>query len=133
MTMPAEILDSLRESAEPALDDGEHRDTRRVPVGTTVAVTVTPVDLYASTSTMKMRIADYSPGGIGLLCGETISIGSDVLIRLPRKAASASAGGGSNRSGSEHDGFNLRCSVCSCRGVADGVFRVGVRFESLEK
>jgi hypothetical protein len=123
MTMPAEILDSLRESAEPALDDGEHRDARRVPVGTTVAVTVTPVDLYASTSTMKMRIADYSPGGIGLLCGETISIGSDVLIRLPRKAGS----------GRDDDGFNLRCSVCSCRGVADGVFRVGVRFESLDK
>jgi hypothetical protein len=120
MTMPVEILESLRESAEVLPDGGEHRGEERVPVGTTVSVTVTPCDLYALASTMRMRVADYSAGGIGLLSGETVSIGSDVLIRLPGKP-----GGGT--------GFNIRCSVASCRGVADGVFRVGVRFEAIEK
>ena len=119
-TMPAEIMERLRESVEAASAAWpDHRRVGgRVTVGTTVTVTVTPVDVYAARSTMKMRVADYSEGGVGLLFGESISIGSDVTIHLPRK------GGGPN-----HD---LRCSVCNCRSVADGVFRIGVRFEGIE-
>lgn len=118
--MPPEIMERLRESVTPVGGDGEHRLEGRVTVGTTVTVTVTPVDVYSSVSTMKMRVADFSGGGIGLLFGESISIGSDVTIHLPKKGG---AGGQ----------FNLRCTVCNCRGVADGVYRVGVRFEGIEK
>ena len=119
MTMPAEIMERLRESVEAAHSGKSgHRRSERVAVGTTVTVTVTPVDTYASRATMKMRVADYSDGGVGLLFGESISIGSDVTIHLPRK------GGGGN-----HD---LRCVVCNCRSVADGVFRIGVQCEGLE-
>jgi hypothetical protein len=87
-------------------------------VGTTVTVTVTPVDTYAERSTMNMRVSDFSDGGVGLLFGESISIGSEITVHLPR------------RQGGRH---NLRCTVCNCRSVADGVFRVGVRFEGMEK
>jgi len=123
MTMPPEIMERLRESVEAArsLTAGEHRHGGgRVAVGTTVTVTVTPVDAYAARSTMRMRVADFSGGGVGLLFGESISIGSEVTIHLPR----------GNNGGGTH---NLRCLVCNCRSVADGVFRVGVQFEGLEK
>jgi hypothetical protein len=119
MTMPPEIIQRLRESVEPAApQDEEHRIARRVAVGTTVTVTVTPTDIYAARSAMKMRVSDFSPSGVGLLFGESISIGSEVTIHLPKRA------GGT---------FKLRCTVCNCRSVADGVFRVGVRFEGMEK
>jgi c-di-GMP-binding flagellar brake protein YcgR len=76
---------------------------------------------------MRMRVADFSAGGVGLLFGESISIGSEVMIHLPgRREADGNGGGG----GGTH---NLRCLVCNCRSVADGVFRIGVQFEGLEK
>jgi c-di-GMP-binding flagellar brake protein YcgR len=121
MTMPPEIIERLRESVAAAASGAaeEHRaGAGRVAVGTTVTVTVTPVDAYAARATMRMRVADYSGGGVGLLFGESISIGSAVTIHLPRKSSGT------------HD---LRCTVCNCRSVADGVFRVGVRFEGMEK
>jgi len=121
MTMPPEIMDQLRETIETAqvpTAAADHRGDGRIAIGTTVTVTVTPVDVYAPRSTMKMRVADYSHGGVGLLFGESISIGSEVTIHLPRKL-------GGN--------FNLRCTVCNCRSVADGVFRVGVRYEGAER
>jgi c-di-GMP-binding flagellar brake protein YcgR len=127
MTMPPEILERLRESVEAARSGaGEHRHGEgRVAVGTTVTVTVTPVDAYAARSTMRMRVADFSGGGVGLLFGESISIGSEVTIHLPR----GRNGNGGNGAGTH----NLRCLVCNCRSVADGVYRVGVQFEGLEK
>lgn len=126
MTMPPEILEWLRESVEAARSGtGEHRHGEgRVAVGTTVTVTVTPVDAYAARSTMRMRVADFSGGGVGLLFGESISIGSEVTIHLPRGNRSGGGGRGTH---------NLRCLVCNCRSVADGVYRVGVQFEGLEK
>jgi len=113
-------MDQLRETIETAQvpTAADHRGDGRIAIGTTVTVTVTPVDVYAPRSTMKMRVADYSHGGVGLLFGESISIGSEVTIHLPRKL-------GGN--------FNLRCTVCNCRSVADGVFRVGVRYEGAER
>jgi c-di-GMP-binding flagellar brake protein YcgR len=129
-TMPPEIMKRLRESVEAAQSPaaGEHRHgDGRVAVGTTVTVTVTPVDAYAARSTMRMRVADFSGGGVGLLFGESISIGSEVTIHLPRRREDS----GSN--GSTGETHNLRCLVCNCRSVADGVFRVGVQFEGLEK
>ena len=118
MGMPVEIMERLRESVSEACGaEGEHRGDGRMAVGTTVSVRVTPADLYAAQATMKMRVADFSAGGIGLLFGDTIPIGSDVTIHLPKKT----------------DGqFNLRCLVCNCRAVADGVYRIGVRFEGVE-
>jgi c-di-GMP-binding flagellar brake protein YcgR len=117
--MPPEIMERLRESIEEVSGaSSEHRGDGRVAVGTTVVVTVTPADVYAVRSTMKMRVADFSGGGVGLLFGDTIPIGSDVTIHLPKKQTGV---------------FNLRCVVCNCRAVADGVFRVGVRFENIEK
>ncbi|MDB5319074.1 MAG: hypothetical protein JWN40_705 [Phycisphaerales bacterium] len=119
--MPPEILERLRQSVEAAGSvAGEHRQgDGRVAVGTTVTVTVTPIDAYAARSTMRMRVSDFSGGGVGLLFGESISIGSEVTIHLPRER------------GGKTD--NLRCLVCNCRSVADGVYRVGVQFEGIEK
>jgi c-di-GMP-binding flagellar brake protein YcgR len=131
MTMPPEIMERLRESVEAARSPakGEHRHgDGRVALGTTVTVTVTPVDSMASRSFMRMRVADFSGGGVGLLFGESISIGSEVMIHLPgRRDADG------NGSGDRAITHNLRCLVCNCRSVADGVFRVGVQFEGLEK
>jgi c-di-GMP-binding flagellar brake protein YcgR len=127
MTMPPEIIQRLRESVEAArsLATGEHRHgDGRVAVGTTVTVTVTPVDAYAARSTMRMRVADFSGGGVGLLFGDSISIGSEVTIHLPRGRQGGGGAGGTH---------NLRCLVCNCRSVADGVYRVGVQFEGLEQ
>jgi hypothetical protein len=118
MTMPAEIVERLKETVTDAGRPNGQRGDERVAVGTTVAVSVSPSDAYSSRATLKMRVADYSGGGIGLLVGDTVPIGSDVTVHLPKK------GGGV---------FNLRCTVCNCKSVADGVFRVGVRFEGLEK
>ena len=89
-----------------------------MPVGTTVTVSVTPVDLYSTRSTMKMRLADFSAGGVGLLFGDSIAVGSDVTIHLPKQ---------------EGGTFDVRCVVCNCKSVADGVFRVGVKFEGVER
>jgi c-di-GMP-binding flagellar brake protein YcgR len=122
MTMPPDVMERLKESVSTASSAGGARQSRgddRLAVGTTVAVSVSPVDTYAAQATMRMRLADYSPGGVGLLCGDSISVGSEVTVHLPR------AGGGGN--------YDLRCVVCNCRSVADGVYRIGVRFESLEK
>ena len=124
MTMPPEIMERLRESVEAARSvAGEHRrqGDGRVAVATTVTVTVTPVDAYAARSTMRMRVSDFSGGGVGLLFGESISIGSEVTIHLPKER-----GGGGKTD-------NLRCLVSNCRSVADGVYRVGVQFEGMEK
>jgi c-di-GMP-binding flagellar brake protein YcgR len=124
MTMPPEIMERLRQSVEAARSvAGDHRrqGDGRVTVGTTVTVTVTPVDTYAARSTMRMRVSDFSGGGVGLLFGESISIGSEVTIHLPRER-----GGGGQTD-------NLRCLVCNCRSVADGVYRVGVQFEGIER
>jgi c-di-GMP-binding flagellar brake protein YcgR len=130
MTMPPEIIQRLRESVEAAGSiTGEHRQgDGRVAVGTTVTVTVTPVDPFAARSTMRMRVADFSGGGVGLLFGDSISIGSEVTIHLP--PGRNGNGGNSGNAGGTH---NLRCLVCNCRSVADGVYRVGVQFEGLEK
>lgn len=118
--MPAEIVERLKETVDDASRaSGAQRGDERVAVGTTVAVSVSPSDVYSARATMKMRVADFSNGGIGLLVGDSVPIGSDVTIHLPKKD-----GGGNH---------NLRCTVCNCRSVADGVFRVGVRFEGLEK
>ena len=129
--MPPEIIQRLRESVEAAQSvTGEHRQgDGRVAVGTTVTVTVTPVDPFAARSTMRMRVADFSAGGVGLLFGDSISIGSEVTIHLPR-GRNGNGGNGGNGGGGTH---NLRCLVCNCRSVADGVYRVGVQFEGLEK
>src|SRR5690349_943185 len=55
MTMPADIMESLRQSVAAAAAAGdEHRDEGRQAVGTTVTVTVAPVDAYSSMSTLKM-------------------------------------------------------------------------------
>jgi c-di-GMP-binding flagellar brake protein YcgR len=120
MTMPPDVMERLKQSVETAAGGAprESRGDDRLAVGTTVSVSVSPVDTYAAQSTMRMRLADYSPGGVGLLCGDSISIGSEVTVHLPK------AGGGH---------YDLRCVVCNCRSVADGVFRVGVRFEGIEK
>jgi c-di-GMP-binding flagellar brake protein YcgR len=121
--MPTEIVARLRETVADASQCGggggaTQREDERIPVGTTVSVSVSPADVYSTRSTLRMRVADFSGGGIGLLVGETVPIGSDVTIQLPKKD------GGT---------YYLRCSVCNCRSVADGVFRVGVRFEGMEK
>src|SRR5205814_3569604 len=126
MTMPPDVIERLKQSVTTAAAAGaganaarQNRGDDRLAVGTTVSVSVSPVDTYAARATMRMRLADYSPGGVGLLCGDSISIGSEVTVHLPR------ANGDGN--------YDLRCVVCNCRSVADGVFRIGVRFESLER
>ena len=122
MTMPPDVMERLKQSVTTAASAGAARQSRgddRLAVGTTVSVSVSPVDTYAAQATMRMRLADYSPGGIGLLCGDSISVGSEVTVHLPK------SGGGGN--------YDLRCVVCNCRSVADGVFRIGVRFEGIEK
>jgi c-di-GMP-binding flagellar brake protein YcgR len=130
MTMPADVIERLKQSVTTAASAGadasagsrQSRGDDRLAVGTTVSVSVSPVDTYAAHATMRMRLADYSPGGVGLLCGDSISIGSEVTVHLPKAGG---GGGGGN--------YDLRCVVCNCRSVADGVYRIGVRFEGFEK
>src|SRR3954452_23909954 len=98
MTMPPEIMERLRESVEAARSAGNKAEHRhgdgRVALGTTVTVTVTPVDSMASRSFMRMRVADFSGGGVGLLFGESISIGSEVMIHLPGRRDAHDNGSG---------------------------------------
>ena len=85
-------MERFGESVEAARSagKGEHRHgDGRVAVGTTVTVTVTPVDAYAGDRRCGCGWRIW--GGVGLLFGESISIGSEVTIHLPcRREASGS-------------------------------------------
>src|SRR3954447_15344051 len=108
-TMPPDVLHRLRDAAEPLPKSGaEHRGEDRVAVGATVAVTVMPTDAYSAMCTVTMKVADFSNAGMGLLAGDVVSIGCDLIVQLPKND-----GGGGTADGH----FSLRCVVCSCKAV----------------
>jgi hypothetical protein len=119
--MPRELIERFREAALGGPKQGaENRGEPRVAVGAVVAVTVMPADAYSTMSTLTMKLDNFSDGGIGLLSGETVTIGSDVILQF------RDGEGGGRR-------FDLRCVVCSCKAVADGVFRLGVKYDGPAK
>jgi c-di-GMP-binding flagellar brake protein YcgR len=65
---------------------------------------------------ITVRIEDFSPGGVGLIHPEPLSVGSEYLLRVPRP---------------EMDELVVLLSVVRCKPLAEGNFLLGMELSSV--
>ena len=64
----------------------------------------------------KVRIEDFSPGGVGVVHGEPMDLGAEYLIKVPRPGA---------------DDLIVLLTVARCKRLEDGTHLVGMELSSV--